>query len=734
MKRIIISVAMLLIVSSIIAGCFNSKKEPANVQTKQVSTEGLQNSPNKQQQEKIVVRNDIGKRTGLTNVEWNPADFEKKVVQYKVKPDLSNVANVKQFGALTKEQKEMLAKNGFVVVPTNEEQLFYIYERNEYLKIPSFITTDSVLQVYHLFFDYSLRKLEEQKLTPILEQLTSNMLTASINQYKQIKNPIVKEAALKNVAYFTVAQKILGKQLSSKIPEKAKELAAKEFALISREESFTDSCIFPYKIDYSQFTPRGHYTKNETLKKYFRTMMWYGLVSFPIDDKQKYKEQVVQGLLMTQCVFAVDENKNLWGKIYDPTSLFVGKTDDINIYHFKDMLTEVYGKNIDLEKMDDKAKLAEFYTLAKALPEPQIKAKVDTTRINIPVGKQFRFMGQRYIADSEVLQELTDLKKRPMPKGLDVMGVFGSERAYNILTNKYKENTKWDKYLNIFNTLKAKFSSTSDARWRSNIYYGWLWTLKSLLGSFGEGYPSFMRNSAWQDKSLSTALSSWAQLRHDTVLYGKQSMTAECGGFEEPPPPKGYVEPNVEMYQRLKWLTDYTKTNLKNKDLLTGEVESGMQNFGDLLDFLIICSKKELKNEELTQEEYYSIRIYGGTLERLTLSCTDVEKWFQIESETEKNIATITDVHTYNNKYLEAGIGPADEIYTVVPIKGKLYLTRGAVFSYYEFVNNKRLTDEEWIKILKNKKPEQQEWIKSFKNQKGIHQIPVPAEPFSSGC
>ena len=29
-------------------------------------------------------------------------------------------------------------------------------------------------------------------------------------------------------------------------------------------------------LDASQFKPRGHYTKSETLKRYFRAMMWLG--------------------------------------------------------------------------------------------------------------------------------------------------------------------------------------------------------------------------------------------------------------------------------------------------------------------------------------------------------------------------------------------------------------------------------------------------------------------------
>ena len=103
-------------------------------------------------------------------------------------------------------------------------------------------------------------------------------------------------------------------------------------------------------------------------------------------------------------------------------------------------------------------------------------------------------------------------------------------------------------------------------------------------------------------------------------------------------------------------------------------------------------------------------------------------------------MAVIADVHTMApNKYspggyLEVGVGNADEIYAVVPIGGKLYLTRGAVFSYYEFQNKKRLTDEEWQKSIKqDKQPKRPVWTDSFIRQTQ-KTIPVPAEAYSSGC
>ncbi|MGI6327563.1 MAG: DUF3160 domain-containing protein [Dethiobacteria bacterium] len=34
------------------------------------------------------------------------------------------------------------------------------------------------------------------------------------------------------------------------------------------------------KEDYSQYIPRGHYDTDELLQSYFKTMMWYGRMTF----------------------------------------------------------------------------------------------------------------------------------------------------------------------------------------------------------------------------------------------------------------------------------------------------------------------------------------------------------------------------------------------------------------------------------------------------------------------
>lgn len=667
----------------------------------------------------------------VIDVSYEPTEIEPKVKPYKVNFDLSNIENLERFGEFSNEQKELLIKNNFMVNPTYEEQLFYIYEDNEYKNIPSFITTDSVLQVYHIFYDYTLRNLEEQKLLGMLESLTERMLNNSVATYEDITNEVVKKSQLKNIAFFSVAQVCLGNELPKEMPQEAKAIALEEFEKIDEHVGFQKSSLFPYELDYSQFTPRGHYTRTEDFERYFMAMIWYGQAPFPLyftEGEERNIEQTVQALLITYGLYNDESSFNIWKDIYEPTNFFVGSADDLGPYEYKYLL-DVYGEDPDLNKLNDEEKMDELYERAKELPEPRIKAKYTT--VTTPVGKQFRFMGQRYILDAEIIQQLVEPIIRPIPSGLDVMGVLGSERAEEIQMSK-EINQHWGDYPKEFERLKNEFSKMEDEKWSSNMYQGWLWTLQGLLKPYGDGYPSFMTNEAWVDKNLTTALASWAELKHDTILYGKQSGAEMGGGYAEP---LGYVEPNIEVYEKLLWLTKYSKENLKKRDMLLENVVDKIEEFEDLLQFLIDCSIKELNDEVLTEEEYRQIIYYGGRLEQLSCSFAgDIYHWFEITSDTDRNMALIADFHTVapNNLspggYMESAVGAANEIYVVVPIGGKLYLTRGAVFGYYEFISNERLTDERWQQMLKeDKAPNMLEWTDSF-IRGGKGEIPFPEE------
>jgi hypothetical protein len=320
-----------------------------------------------------------------------------------------------------------------------------------------------------------------------------------------------------------------------------------------------------------------------------------------------------------------------------------------------------------------------------------------------------------------------------MPSGLDVLASLGSERALDHLTRYYKA-THFAHYTSQLQAMRKEIAATGQGTWMSNLYYGWLWSLQGLTTPAPKGYPSFMRSPAWQDKDLLTGLGSWTELRHDTILYAKQS-TVECGDGEEPPPlPKGYVEPALDVWNKLEWLNAATKEGLSQRKLLDEKLTDTFNKIGDWLEFCRRVTIKELGGKQASREEYEQMTLFGAELEGLQQTFAGGD----IVSEADKDMALVADVHTdaYNQRVLEEGTGRAAAIYVVVPIGGKLYLTRGATYTQYEFAHpmSDRLTDEKWQRMLKaNKQPGIAPWLKSIMS-KAKKMLPKEFDVFTGGC
>jgi hypothetical protein len=248
-----------------------------------------------------------------------------------------------------------------------------------------------------------------------------------------------------------------------------------------------------------------------------------------------------------------------------------------------------------------------------------------------------------------------------------------------------------------------------------------LYALQAVVAPKDEAYPSFMRTQAWARKDLHTALGSWTELKHDTILYAKQVMAELGGGGMEPPPVRGYVEPNPEAYARLLALARMTRAGLEEQGILTENVGFLLSELEDMLTFLQSVAERELAGGEIGGDDYERIKFYGGWLERMTLAAADPAEGegYRTEFSEDEQAALVADVATDpNGQVLEEAIGRIYEIYAVVPDGiGGLQIARGGVFSYYEFPweIRDRLTNEKWrAMVAAGEQPPQPEWTGMF--------------------
>jgi hypothetical protein len=659
--------------------------------------------------------------------------------------NVENVVNLFQFTNLSKDFINKIGKNNFAIVPTDKIQLFHIYEENDYHQVPNFITTDLYLQLYHMYFSYLLKSLEESKFIPAITELSDGMNKEAMKIASAATDEKMKSTAEFTSVFYAIPYYILtGKK--KLIPSKYKDMFEKEISNINSETD-AGSAFLEYKdavFPYSLFKPRGHYTRNENLKKYFKAMMWLQTASFCRGTPEQLKRTVFMAqLLNTGKSEGNQPLMKLYNSVYEPIVFLIGEPDNLSVNDIVSFLNR--NRITELSSVMESSMLSKIDAELQLIVKSRNKIK---PKIQITCSDKINFMPQRYLFDNEILQTLVDIKpnaKRAYPKGLDVFAALGNKTAETILLDEEKDKDNWEDYPAELNKLQKKFEGYTE--WNTTVYNKWMFSL-STMQKRETNYPAFMQTAMWDRKNLNTSLASWADLKHDAILYGEQPSGAECGGAGPPSPyTVGYVEPNVNFWKSMIELLDLTERVLNKNDLLTKDISSKSKQLKENAQFLLSASEKELRKQKLSEQEYNTIEALGASTEYLTLSIVEPDKylehWENVQG-PDKSVAVVADVYTRNiagcnkNGVLHESVGNVNEIYVIVEIEGYLYLTKGATFSYYEFVQplNTRLTDEEWQEIIESKKdlPAIPQWMKDIILP--AQEVPGIDEKifYSSGC
>jgi len=249
----------------------------------------------------------------------------------------------------------------------------------------------------------------------------------------------------------------------------------------------TDAMLHTFHVlyDYSlRYAEKAHFTRNEDFERYFRAMMWYGRMAFRLKPG-KSPEAIEMGRMETRQAILIaitllnrkvngEEAMAVWDRVYRPTAFFVGESDDYNVYDYVQLCAAVYGIQLDLTTLEENVKkLDTFIDRAMTLRPPKIVSTlVYAGEDPTVVTRGFRFMGQRFIPDSYMFQELVFSKVdgRMFPRGLDVPAVLGSERAYDILLDVYDEGSHAN-YTEQMEKLRQEFASLPDEQWTENLYF-----------------------------------------------------------------------------------------------------------------------------------------------------------------------------------------------------------------------------------------------------------------------
>jgi Protein of unknown function (DUF3160) len=619
--------------------------------------------------------------------------------------------------SLTEADRQKLSLSGFYiesVAPAKE--IFvddmadaYQYERPQY-----FITSDLFLHAHHLIFDRMLQDVEEKKLSPSVQKLAANLAHTTANEIKSLSAAMpvdVRDALTYDLLYFSVAAKLFDPGFA--VPDRVAGDSQAFVSQIQEAEGELPSATFSKfgGEDFTQYKVRGHYEKNETLQRYFRTMMWFGRRNFPLADRKMTLAAILIPGLLDKA-----QETSTFTSIDSSLEYLVGPQDKSTLAGYRSVNKKVFGTeapdaNQVAAKLDDN--LQAFNRVVDSdLPPPQIVSvqtgpgKTQEERLKMVRG--FKFLGQRYTLDAFLLNQMsspsvgTDDNPRNLPSTLDVMMILGSQAATE-QQQQEQQRQKWANYESQAKKLQ-RLAEEHLAK-QATFYDEWLNALNSLFLPVSSKQV-FALGKSWQYKNLNTGAASWTELKHDTILYAEES-SAENGGGDEfqippyaPPSPKGYIEPNPVFFRRLGQSIDQMLDRMKRTDFITDEYLDKFTTLRDLASKAEAIAQKEVSGAPITEEDYDWIRSLVEEFDRPLLLPRGVD---EISDPSELQMALIADVATdaVDGRVLEVATGTPQRITVVVKdAYGGTRLTVGSVYSWYEFPSNKRWADSEWKKVI----------------------------------
>ncbi|MES1177065.1 MAG: DUF3160 domain-containing protein [Myxococcales bacterium] len=629
--------------------------------------------------------------------------------------------------ALNERELAALSKHGFVISGARPFPTFgYGYASIYAQDLPLYVSADSIFEAVHSSYDEILRYLEQASLRPKLDSLLQGMASALADADFE---PDVRAGS---DVYLSVARSLLAGKVVAALDSQNDAKVQQLYASAGAASGTRNVELFGLdrEVDFSQFKPRGHYAGDPELEHYFRALIWLGRIELRIIDidetgTAKFRREQLQGAVALRQLMTKLERAT-WDQVDAVITGFVGEHDDMTPPQVDALLTGLGVDGVSALSAISDADLAQAVIdggygaqrIASQIVKSGPHAKT------LPLARSFALLGQRYILDSEVFSNVVydrvlhpDTPARLLPNPLDVAyAALGNDQAGMLLAPELEKY----RYAPELADMRTLADAHGDDYWQGSLYNSWLAALRTLSPAKLDqaaslGLPSVAATDAWGRRLLDTQLASWAELRHDTLLYAKQSYTggASCSF------PTAYVEPYPEFFAAL---VAFAERGQALAESLLAKYDAVGPYFKRLAETAATFrdmaqdqrDRKPLSAEHLAfvnQKVHVTSQGCGGP--------DAADGWygslFFNSLKSAEYDPTIADVHTQPTdeagndvgRVLHVGTGmPELMVVTVDGCDGaQAYV--GLASSYYEHVtdNYERLTDSEWSTLLQSRQP-----------------------------
>lgn len=452
---------------------------------------------------------------------------------------------------LIEEDIASLEKNKVLMTNQAFKQIFTPYVTTDLTKpsLPLFITSDSLLNAFHVLFDESILRLElanTTRLTGLLEALWERLAGGKKDFADGVA--LVQDASRRAHIVLGVGLTLLGRPPRLEDQELAKIIAAESERVVAATDQTKPVWLGPPEadfitIDYSRYRPRGYYTRDEKLKRHFRAVSWLQSIPFRVAKD----EELLAALQLGHAARGLDLG------VVQTYRHFIGAGDDWDLIAAAAQAGDPVTPTLSKEYLEA-VRLRLVGKVGEPGQAPQINDQIrfPPADLSVTAEPSFRVLPAYRTSDSVLFHRTTDLRVFPdrgLPTGLEVCAALGSPFAGEQLA--VVENGK---VLAIIDRNRSLFAAGN------SLYFQYLGCLSTLLRETEPGAPTFMSSHAWQAKCCQAVLASWMQLRHTWLLQAKEPFIV-LGGYHLP---SGFVEPAQKFYRCMASLVRDTEARLES--------------------------------------------------------------------------------------------------------------------------------------------------------------------------
>ena len=418
-----------------------------------------------------------------------------------------------------------------------------------------FVTSDSLLNAFHVLFEDSFRESELRRAHALKEELEMLLQMARhfhINDSDIF--PTERYAAAVRHAQLVLGPAIvvLGGELEQFDETLRPEIAAQAKKIRSAQAVELPAWLAPadeaslVALDYRRCKPVGFYSDNEELAAYFRAVRWLQMVPFRGARVVEFDAIMLLGF--------VEKDADL-EHVFQRSTNFVGAPDDPSAADLATILERSYPRFMagefgpyDCTSDRTKATVAEALVAAGYYQiNSDLRARPATG--DVFANCSFRVMPASRLEEAVLFQRL--INKEISPRGLVVAAMLGSAFASERLTEAERAEVA------AFNVSLQNQDAAS-----AQVYQKYLYALKALFEPLPLEAPAFVKGEMWNAKNCQTSLAGWAQMRHAFTLQAKENEFYWGISMS----PSGFVEPNPEFFARMARLVDAIVANLEEDD------------------------------------------------------------------------------------------------------------------------------------------------------------------------